>query len=1158
MNENKQNNNELDLSHLASDFFLKNTFIEASAGTGKTYTIQNLLLKIIESDGTDLIGAKPVLLSEILLVTFTEKAAGELRSRIRKILEDRSIEGRGVLPQNVLKRIEKALHSIDQAPIYTFHSFCDRVLSQYGFEAGVIEERQLVDKSYIKNLIERRCRDVWANDLDFRALILEHSFSQEGLISSFVELLSTYHPATLPLHLEEEDLDELKVLLTVSIATEIKALLDFIKERGVEKLTRAKVALDSEKPLSGYGEKSLESDLNKHDDPKVQSVLKQLALFNGASQSSYEEDIKKRICTQKLNAFFKKEVPAIYEEWGLYKKNNALKTFDDLIQSVYDNCIDESSPLVSVLRQNYRYAIIDEFQDTNFFQWGIFKSLFLNSKSNRLIVVGDPKQSIYSFQEANIQVYQTALQEIGKENGYRLPCNYRSSPPMIGAFNFLFSRIFEGTSLRFYPSKAGKTEAHKALCDGEALKPLFFGPEQSSVLEFAGWCAEQIQLAVNRVEIQCEKEEDGQKIVQKRVLSYGDIAILSRTRREMRFVEEALASAGIPFSRYKDNSLFTSKECYQLASLLRAIATEDNTEFSQKIKRAALLTPFAGKSLDEARLFDFENREDLFNQHLFLYQNLTRKQAWSALIESIFTHSQIEKKLLQEQKLQELAKYRQLADYVLECLTLKSWPLTRMASHLYNLHEGVESPVSQESALIAKDTDQNIVQVMTIHASKGLEFPVVFLAAGFTSLNSKNSFFAVANPNDPLKRLIFSSPEGRELYKQEAIEESRRLFYVAMTRAQYLLFLPQVKSQRSTPLSLYLQGAFDLYPEEQKIYSLPELSKPIPFSGQISNPFDLQASQKKLLERLKQIKSEIEKREGSLYCKATSYSKIAHGVERQTELGRENKAEEQVPSLGALPASFDDSDFPKGADFGNAIHEVLETIDFNVGMNIDTESLAPEVKNLIETQFLRNSLFAHNEDHIKKTAAMVKNTLLARLPKIWATGEDSFVLGEIPLENRRAEMQFNMGAWQQGSQVLFSHYEGKPTWFFNGFIDLIFQVDGRFCVLDWKSNFIQDYSNEGLDKSMVEENYTVQRALYSFVVVEWLASLKNQTSFAQKEKIYEESFGGVYYCYLRGTEANTPRGFHCSRYSDYKKLLEDVESEVATRMKNPNTFLENS
>lgn len=1148
---------DLDLNNLAPDFFQKNTFIEASAGTGKTYTIQNLLLKIIESDGLDLIGKKPVSLSEILLVTFTEKAAGELRSRIRKILEERSKKGKGVLPQDVLKRIEKALYSIDQAPIYTFHSFCDRVLSQYGFEAGVIEERQLIDKSYIRKLIERRCRDVWANDLDFRTLILEHSISQEALISSFVELLNTYHPTTLPLHLEEECLDELKAMLKDPIATKIENLLDSLKKLGVEKLTRAKIALDNEKPLSGYGEKSFEGDLKKYDNLEVQGILKQLFLFNGKSQRDYENDINKRICNQKLNSFYKKEVPSIYEEWGSYKKNNALKTFDDLIQSVYDNCINEDSPLVSVLRQNYRYAIIDEFQDTNFFQWSIFKSLFLNSESNRLIVVGDPKQSIYSFQEANISVYQTALQEIGKENGYRLPCNYRSSPPMISAFNILFERIFKGTNLRFSPSDAGKSDAHMAFCDEDNLKPLFFGPEESSVLEFANWCAEQIQLAVNRVEIQYEKEDAGKNVLQKRLLSYGDIAILSRTRGEMRFVEEALANVGIPFSRYKDNSLFTSKECYQIASLLSAIATEDNTAFSQKLKRAALLTPFAGKTLDEARLFDFENREDLFNQHLFLYQSLMKKQAWPALIESIFTHSQIEKTLLQEQKLQELAKYRQLADYILECLTLKSWPLSRLASHLYNLYEGTESPVSQESALIAKDTDQNIVQIMTIHASKGLEFPVVFLAAGFTSINPRNNFFPVANPKDPLKRLIFSSAEGKELYKKEAIEESRRLFYVAMTRAQYLLFLPQVKSQKSAPLSLYLQDAFNLYTEAQKTHSFP-MSEPLSIPEESSGTFDLQASQNNLKNRLKKIKFEIEKREGSLYCKATSYSKIAHGVERQTELGRENKAEELGFSLITLPASFDDSDFPKGADFGNAIHEVLETIDFNVGMNIDLNSLAPEVKNLIETQFLRNSLNAHNEDHIKKTAAMVQNTLLARLPKIWTTDEDSFVLGEIPIENRRAEMQFNMGAWQQGSQVLFSHYEGKPTWFFNGFIDLIFQVDGRFCVLDWKSNFIQDYSTEGLNKSMVEENYTVQRALYSFVVVEWLASLKNQTSLAHKEKIYEEFFGGVYYCYLRGTEANTPRGFHCSRYSNYKDLLEDVEKEVAARMKNPNTFLENS
>lgn len=1138
---------ELNLDTLSDDFFRHHSFIEASAGTGKTYTIQHLLSKMIESDGHNLIGSKPVSISEILLVTFTEKAAGELRNRIRKILEDQFSQ-KNHKSKEALERLEKALRSIDQAPIYTFHSFCDRILSQYSFEAGITENRQLVDKSFIRNLIERRCRDIWIKDSEFEDLICNYSIPQEKIISDLTQLLYLYNPETMPLNIQgSENLDELKEQQKLSIRETVLQLLDFLNGKGVSKLTRAKVNPNDEKILTLYGNSSLQKDLDSYSDIQIQNALNEIAKYNNTTQKEYDEAILEKIQNYKLNEFYQKQVLLIYKEWQDYEKDNSLKTFDDIIQTVYNHTKQKNSLLIPILQKSYRYAIIDEFQDTNYYQWQIFKHLFLDSEFNRLIVVGDPKQSIYSFQEANIQVYQNALKEIGEENGYRLLTNYRSSSSMIQSCNTLFDFLFEKQNVSFTHSKSGKRDTFKALYQNQDISPLYFGERESTIEDYVAWCVNQIQLLVNHVEIQ---NDQGQK----RTLTYADIAILSRTRSEMLLIERSLASAGIPFSRYKDSGLFKSNECIQLATFLQAITTEDNSYTSQKMKRSALITPFVGKTLDEAYFFDFENREDPFFLALSLYQNLADRHAWPLLIETLFKQSQIEKRLLQEQKFQEVAKYRQLAEYALECLTRKHWSLSRVVSHLFNLHEDIEAPIAEESELIARDSDQNMVQIMTIHASKGLEFPVVFLVAGFKAFNPKDSFLCISDSKESLKRLIVkNSPENKEPYLRETFEEARRLFYVAMTRAQYLLFLPQIQSKKNSPLYEFLQKAFTSYLNQAKESSLEALISPVMNKIKIettpkTDSFNYNAELNNLESKFQAIKNAIEDTRGVLYCKATSYSKIAHGEEHQTELGRENKAEEPEEKI---QANSDDHLLPKGTDFGNAVHEILEFIDFEQGLILESENLSPEIKSLIQNHFLHNGLIPYSQKQIKLTAEMVKNTLLARLPKLWNSSEDSFILGKIPPEKRRAEMQFNMGAFFKDSNLLFGALDQeKPTWFFNGFIDLVFEIDGRFCILDWKTDSINDYSTEGIEEAMREKNYTVQRALYSFVLIEWLATLKNVTDIKGKETIYDELFGGVYYSFLRGTKMDSAQGFHCSRYPHYEDLLNDLYTEVSSKLKN--------
>lgn len=1124
----------LNLDNLEADFFKKNTFIEASAGTGKTYTIQHLVLKIIgDLKGNSLVldstgKNSPVKLDEILLLTYTDKAAGELRSRIRAIIEEK-IEDPNLTPEEKAV-FEENLQLIDNAPIQTFHSFCDRVSHQYSFETNNNTSKELIDNKEINNVIDRYCRDTWPHERAFQELVQnDKSFDLQELIKNTKDLLNLYHPENSPF--EYIKIDAKKIL---SEAQKMESSFDF------EFLK--KINFDAEKMLRGYGPKSYEKDLKKaNNDPQILELLSKLFLINNKTQ----DDLDKKYNNKLL--FLNAEVPKIYEAWANYKEKNSLKTYDDIIEKIYTHTLNEGS-LVKPLRNSYRYAIIDEFQDTNFFQWSIFKNVFLNSKSNRLIVVGDPKQSIYSFQGANLEVYKQATSEI--QNGYRLDTNYRSSKTMIKEtnklFHFLFNHPKEHALFKDSKSPDSNDKAIFILEDkGTGIEPkendalLFIDFENEN--RYAEECAKQIEFLLQHGEIRNQDKKENIKL--------GDIAILSRTRSEMTSIERALQKRNLPYTRYKDDSLFNhSIECFNLAVFLKAIHSKGNSSREQSLKRAALISPFVGKNLDEALEFDFDDIKDPLNQDFLLFSSLIYEKKWTNLFEMLFLKTKIEDRLIKENRGIELTSYKQIIEYCLEVLIQKQWPLDSLIQHLFNLYDDKESPLGENSNIIAKDTDKKIIQIMTIHASKGLEFPIVFLHAGFKgkSTNISGDFLKNQDPLDNNKYKIYSK-DTHEIEKNKSkkttIEEHRRLFYVAMTRAKHLLVLPKLpeKLTKDSPFQNFLYETLNSFLEKNPYPSVSnfKLDKSWKHNQEANSSFDLQKKLLDLNNKFTSIKEGVIQNSGALYTKSSSYSQLAHQQLNHSELGRENKSEEESPTENPLLEIEAPEDIlPKGAHFGNAIHNVFEDFDFSRAKDLDLNEIPQDLLRMMQKHFEAESLEYENMEHLRLSFSLIKNTLLAQLPKVWQDTQDTFSLAKLPVENQKKEMQFNLG-------LPFS--EQIPNWFFNGFIDLVFIQDSRYCILDWKTDFLEDYSHQSLEKAIYQKKYSLQRALYTYTLVEWLSTLIPDIS---KESIYEQYFGAIYYVFVRGTQANTSKAFHSHRYSSYQDLVKDLDTEVLSKLKN--------
>ena len=366
----------------------KSMYIEASAGTGKTYTITGIIQKLIDAK---------VELEKILVVTYTEKAAGELRDRIRKACPDKDV---------------------DNAPIFTIHSFCQKTLSEFYFTANQCANLSLVADTAVEDFIDLWIRDVLKEDSEFQRLF-ESSEKESTFINNlkrdFKQALSKYY-----LNTEGKEDKE--------IVSQDNFYINISKTAFVHDFTYQEC--DS---LLAQAETDYPSIKKEYD--------------HVFSKIGSKENVKK-VAEYKIKRFYLSQLKKLYLAWQNEKEKNKSQSYDDMLRSVREAVCDKNSALKEQLQKKYTYAIIDEFQDTNQKQWDIFKSIFMEDKDHTIIVVGDPKQSIYAFQGADVNVYSKAVKSIADNGGaaWSLQTNYRSTNAMVEACNCLFKDFFDTDS----------------------------------------------------------------------------------------------------------------------------------------------------------------------------------------------------------------------------------------------------------------------------------------------------------------------------------------------------------------------------------------------------------------------------------------------------------------------------------------------------------------------------------------------------------------------------------------------------------------------------------------------------------------------------------------------------------------------------------------
>ena len=1118
----------------------KNYVIEASAGTGKTYNSVEIVNKLVNDLKQDL--------HRILIVTYTEKAAGELKSRIREKLNR---------------------DDVDIAPIGTIHSFCQNVIKQYGLTANLPLKLNVIDDSALNKFAEIYVR---------KGTVLKEisSFIDGGEVISVDSIKQTLVEGVKRYYLDSNG-NEDDSIISIKDIDEANEIISFINLLNTSATLEDVLMHDAEMEkyynilASGTTEKCKEfaaiiKEVYKEKFNYPGSYRKAKSWLKTSDEEEafdYFKDLKVTLKSLKLDTvvacIYLKD---FYLKWQEEKERNKNQTFDDMIRYVREAIIRDDK-LKKKLQSVYDIAIIDEFQDTNQKQFDVFKHIFMEDDKHKIIVVGDPKQSIYSFQGADVNVYYKAVDAIS-DKGIKcmLNKNYRSTADMVTSCNRLFNHYdFAGTQFEdcdYLSYSLGAKEEHKVSFEDKETKAFWVASKEDGSkidkYEFA-------KIAVEQIIDCCSKDKDGHTKLRIKPkdkdeyenVSFKDFTILVKVGSEIPPIANALKNAGIPFIKYKDEKLFSGKECAWWIAILEAINTVDFTGKNRKKFKKALFTPFFGRTIQEIKgeYFDKDESEEINSFNLWRQYVLERK--WEDLFDDIIVNSRLNETMKSLKEIQSLAIIKQIGNYCVEYLS-NGKSLDDLIRNLTNVSTGGKSEEDESNgALVEKSTNFDCVQIMTMHASKGLQFPVVIAVGGYKGPYTHGKAFTCHDidkiTNKEKQYLVFDRNKNVE---KEEIEEAKRLFYVAYTRAQHILILPNYNKFGFDFLGSSLQKLIDndkdvirfVYDNKLTYKDLRDMSTKI-----LASKEEQKEAENAETDQNKVLKDLI----GSSYFKSTfkhSYSSLSHGhenkdIEEEEDFeNKEGNIEEGLAMFDThnkvIKANYDEniepialsSNYPRGARLGTAIHEVFETTDFTNYEN--------EIDETIKHCFLKQGVVVKDEWLID-TKAIVKNVTEADLPIIQGSNDTgkTLKLKEIPLTNRKDEMEFN-----------YNILDRKLRHYCNGFVDLIFKNGDYYSIVDWKSDTLNEdfeaYNKVDSLAKHVNDCYSIQRVLYSYCLIKWIKMHNNHLS---EQEIFEKHFGGVYYIFIRGCNSNTGNGVYCQTWDSYEDLKKSYDEIMKKKIR---------
>lgn len=1111
--------------------------IEASAGTGKTYNITRIYIRLLLE--------QKIQVQNILVMTFTNAATQELRLRldaeIRLALQQWSgsqdVEDdfyqqltAQYSQQEAQILLNRALQNLDQASVFTIHGFCKRVLADQAFESQMRFDAQI--DTNMTELYLQAVQD-WYRSISFDDQFLQIADSwptPELFYNSFGSAIKNFSALELPggvqeiLDWKKSWSEERELFLKQLVTNRRSADIRQNWQNTFDELERLGTSIDKEDEEQYLLQKlGKQADIKKKAKffPDLALAIEQTSLMQ---QRKIAEIIQKGIFWCRAAVSSSKSL------------RNALD-FDDLVQTLSVQLEQSANNrLAEVLAEKYPIALVDEFQDTDALQYGILNKIY-NAKNARLLVmIGDPKQAIYGFRGGDIFAYLQARETA--DNHWQMSTNYRSTQGVITGYNTLFSATkpssfdFEISYQNVNAGLVDKQELSDPL-SRSAFQWVFFDGDKltkDSMADLANWTSSEIIRLTRDVS---HNLQTGQK----QPVSFNDIAILVRSRGEADIMRKSLKQHNLE-SVYLSNreNLWQSDEARQLLILLKGVQKPENN----RLFVATLSTHWFSLSLDELHLLSIDDQfhaswlQKLEQLHEHWQKHGLLSMAFKILSGSYHPGTdQRDRRLTNDIHL--LETVQEAGNQFSETRELILW-----LEQQINLESGEKE--------LRLESDEQLIKIVTLHGSKGLEYPVVFLPfVSYGSGGGKGKSLSRVHENNMSQLVILPDKIQIEREQREQEAEFVRLLYVAATRAEKRLYL------LAAPFARFSKSALGLTLRTDTFESLHTMVQDQFEHGSVlmqALPIDVVPSEEE--QSIANSVLDLQKFSGKIERDwwLSSFTALSRNVRHDGLSAPERETENEELVAEELEVTDVRFQLPKGAQSGNLLHWILEEIDFS---NIDFIDIKEQC--LIRFSHILNPIFPDNNlNDLESWIGSIANTQLdenglhlVNLGPQACLKETEFYFPMQVASDNRAVLSRLLADHRQSDVEFPQHHRLKGM--MHGFIDLIFEWQGKFYICDYKSNWlgdsVEDYNSDAMNLCIQQNFYDLQYWIYSLALHRYLkVKLPNYKP--------ELHLGGVYYLFLRGMKKGAQTGIYYKPLeldwlNDLDTIFSGIASETETK-----------
>ncbi|MCW8983493.1 MAG: exodeoxyribonuclease V subunit beta, partial [Gammaproteobacteria bacterium] len=1055
--------------------------------------------------------------------------------------------------EEIIRRLRTAILDIDRSSIFTIHGLCQRLLSEFPLDGRQQFEQELIadTSAMMQNIMD----DLWRREFyqrsqDEVALLRWRYRTPEALYGSLqgIDWRQKIYP----------EAEGIQPALDVLMATTAKLQKQWLSVRD-DLHTRISSMVAEGHFIKAYADgfelswRELDQFCSGQgsDVPKL-SVLQMLSLEllqspKGLKKNRYEQ--AEEIHFGLLDSFIEQleqlqlqlrlsALAWLSSEYEVRMERASLLSFDSLIERM-GTLLEggQSESLKRLIQDKYAVALIDEFQDTDQTQWSIFFKLF-GGGQHFLYLIGDPKQAIYKFRGADIFTYFAAQSEA--HHLYTLEKNWRSTPHLVDSVNTLFSgheNPFRFEQLQFHPVTAARRIEDGHIIDSdEVVPPMALWQLPQSEQKNGFWSATKadshIRTAVIAEIVKLLSADATASLVEgasRRAVVPGDIAILVRTHRQASSFQEMLAQVGVPSVQSGSGNIFASAEASELLQLLLAVANPSD----QNLLKNLLLLPWCG--LNGQEIFSITHNDHQLSEwfeQLHKYHQLWLDSGVMAMV-SHFVDELLIRHIAQLTNAERvLTNINHLAELLQHRVDEESLGVHKTVAWLQGeIDAGTavsEGALSEQQLRL--ESDDEALKIITMHSSKGLEFPIVFapyLWQRLSFVEKEQDRISCHEAGELVTDIGSENFEARRAVAiEEELAEELRILYVALTRAKYRCYLTwaDVRSSatpnRSALSYLLFSEGGDGWIEslhekgyESQLERLSTLAKRHPQQFEyrdLTNHLDVERQTTAASEQqrgelaARQFTRSVDRR-----WQMSSYSALTHlstsdDLHQLPETPVDKAQEERVTTVVRVA----ENELPRGAHFGNVLHELLEQIPFTeiAQGNVDRE--------LREQLSQRYGLELADPAQLEQLLQRVVTTPLAH-------DKSDLTLANISPSSTLVEMPFYLSMEKINTAEINRLLKIDPTvgrlheieleGYLTGFIDLIFEHQGQYYLLDYKSNYLEDYSTATLESAMHHHNYGLQYWIYSVVLHRYL---KRRLPHYQ----YRQHFGSVLYLFVRGMQ----------------------------------------